>query len=348
MQSSKVLGLYDHKTKKLNPTTIKLAFIGTIHEQCRTFQNSCDLSAYLLTAIKQELNSEWGRGEQRQEDEVIIGALLAEFIQAVDDKALFLGLAVYEDYRDSKTGRAIHTDKLFNDFETVISEIAKELCSTSRVVLFRPIYEEGEWLWSERHFFESVVELKVEGFDFIAGLHNLNFYGSYYSVPNQYISHILLSYDEEENGAEDYPNSGYLNHSVNPLIMEALENLARHEIDKCMAHYAYDKITKNPVIVEGANLLSKQLGVDEKGLLINATIAVNINQQDIFEEQRWLLECAVSRDYQHILSENDEKAIVDWLSTLDASVDFQADYSVLPLNMRKRTMLDLKKPVSSS
>lgn len=249
---------------------------------------------------------------------------MSDFLQVVEDKASVLSFDIYE---NEGLGGKLHEDKLVENFDTVLSEVAKDLCSTSRVVIFRPIYEEGEWLWSKNHFFDSVVEIKVGGLNFIGGLFNTNLYSSYYGVPDKYINHILLGYDEDDSSAEGSKLIAP-EEMVNSFIMSALENLACNEVAKCITDYSYKQVVKTPVIEKEASQISEQLGISKKGLLIVASQAVNINRQDIFEDRLWLLEGVASRNYSHLLSKKDIVGVTNWLASLDNRIDFQADYSV--------------------
>ena len=332
-----LLEVYSIKAKEPNPVAIQLALIGAMQRQNSFFQDTGDFEFHLREAVIQDVCYRRGDIEFTPEFKETVDALLVDFIQAVNDKAELFGFAIYE--RD-EVGARLHPNKLIDNFNTVLSEVARDLCAIIRVIAFRPKYNEDSIVISRKRFFDSVIELKAAGFWFIGGLFDQVFYDSYYSVPNQYIDHILLGYDERANGAEEYPGSGSLTNSVDPFVMTALENLATHEAGKCIELYLYRKTAVNPMIVSGASHYSEKTGVDKETLLLAASQVQEKNREDNYEDKQGFLEGITSYHFGHILSVPDMAIITQWLASLEVMLDFHADYSVAPFGTSYEQKVD--------
>lgn len=326
--------LKDDITKKINPTAIQLALIGAMHDY--TFRNEGDFEFHLECAVI--VDAYYKTHERSEEAAKEIKELLANLVKAINDKAALFDIPIYE---DNQYGHRIHDKKVQDNFNTVISEVARDLCSEVRVVAFRPVTAIEKSMDFDEIHYNSVIEIKVCDHDFIASMDDQHFHSGYYAVPTMFMNHTLIGYEKDphdewahEEDVKKY-NPPASRVAVNPFVMKALKNLCAHEAGKCKNDYMYKKALNDNTLTALAESASTRFGLDKQTLLLAAAqVREKIKVGNYNDKQQFLRNISFYHFSHLVQTSYDINALVRMFDEIDDGSNANTDYSVAPFGVK--------------
>lgn len=327
--------LKDDITKKINPTAIQLALIGAMHDY--TFRNEGDFEFHLECAVIVDVY--YKTHERSEEAAKEIKELLASLVKAINAKAALFDMPIYE---DNEYGHRMHDKKVQDNFNTVISEVARDLCSEVRVVAFRPVTAIEKSMDFDEIHYNSVIEIKVCDHDFIASMDSQHFHSGYYAVPTMFMNHTLIGYEKDPHDEwahkEDVKkyNPPASTVAVNPFVMKALKNLCVHEADKCRDDYFYKKALNDRTLTGIAESTSTLLGLDKRTLLLAAAhVRERVKAGGYLNNKHDFLKNISCYFFGHLLSNSDDiNTLAKMLAKVDDGSNANTNYSVAPFGVK--------------
>lgn len=314
--------LIDPKTNTLQSVPVQLALLGAMHS-C-TFDGLDDMQAKVQGHIKQNLCHSLD-AELSDSQEVALNAISIGLSAAIEAKSKLMGITIYDE-------GFMHSDKVKLNLKVILNEVARDLCTSVKVLSFRPIYGDCEFSEpcdTEQHI-DSLIEIEACGKSYIAALFDKQLYANYAPIPNAYHQHTLI-------GRKDNPYHESCHKldvmATNPLVLDTLQRLCTHEVDKCMDEHIYRLASKNKRLTTIANKITTLARVDfDTALLISSKI-----------ERAELADC---RDYKALVSvlerefsdyKKPSTSMSDLLDLFVSDLDetlFTSDFSVMPFGVK--------------
>lgn len=324
---------FNVKTNSINTTALQLAFIGALHNQPA---DSSDALVEHLT--RQVIHEVYYKDHEFDKQKVHdIEKIAQSFVTGIDKKAAKLGVAIYE---NNEFGGTLHPNKLNNNFNLVLSEVAKDLCSEFKVLGFKPDYKQEPILKLKVWRFESIISIKLGDQKFIAPMFNQSFYGAYFAVPEKYRDYLLIGFSKEKinefSGDADIAFAD-TNESLNPFVMEALKQLCIHESGKCIQEYYRRIVIKTPELLNKLSSISSKFDVSKNSLIEAATTALQLGLSLESNEKPAYLSMLTQYHFGHL--DCDAQALLTITQTLidiAQNTDFESDYSVAPFAVSDR------------
>ena len=254
--------LINPKTNTLQSTPVQLAFLGAMH-RCSFdgFDDMQDkLQGYLKQHLCQSLDAKLSSSQENALNAIAIG-----LGAAIEAKSQLMALPIYDE-------GFVHSDKISLNLSITLNEVARDLCSSVKVLCFRPIYGDCEFSEpcdTEQHI-DSLIEIEACGKSYIAALFDHQFYANYAPIPNAYHEHTLIGRKDNPN----HPTSYKLDvMATNPLVLNTLKRLCIHEVDKCMDEHIYRIASKNERLTAIAHKVTALSRVDfDTALLVSSKI----------------------------------------------------------------------------
>lgn len=326
--------LLNSKTNSINVTALQLAFIGALHGQ--PSDSSGDLVEYLGGHVIHEVYYK-DHEFDKQKVQGIEGTIQS-FVASIDKKAAKLGVAIYENNEFNGT---LHPNKLINNFNLVLSAVAKDLCSDFKVLGFKPDYKQEPILKLKVWRFESIISIKLGDQKFIAPMFNQSFYGGYFAVPEKYRDYLLVGYSKEK--INKFPDDADIafeatHKSLNPFVMKALEQLCIYEAGKCIQEYYRRIVIKTPELLDKLSSISSEFGISKNSLIDAATTALQLGLSQKPNDKPAHMSMLTQYHFGHL--DCDAQALLTITQTLidiAKNTDFESDYSVAPFAVNDRS-----------
>lgn len=314
--------LINPKTHTLQSVPVQLAFLGAMHS-C-TFDGLDDMQEKLRGHLKQNLCHSLD-AELNDSQEVALNALSVGLGAAIEAKSKLMGITIYDE-------GFMHSDRVKLNLKIILNEVARDLCRSVKVLSFRPIY--GDFEFSEpcdvEQHIDSLIEIEACGKSYIAALFDKQLHANYAPIPNAYHQHTLI-------GRKDNPNHESCHKldvmATNPLVLETLQHLCAHEVDKCMDEHIYRLASKNKRLTAIAHKITTLARVDfDTALLVSSKIEraeladnrdhkalISVLEREFFDYKKPL---ASTKDFLDLFA-----------STLDKN-RFISDFSAMPFGVK--------------
>lgn len=314
--------LIDQKTNMLQSIPVQLAFLGAM-QNC-TFDGLDNiqekLRGYLKTNLCHSLDAKLNPSQEVALDAISIG-----LGAAIEAKSQLMGMHIYDE-------GFIHSDKIKLNLKTILNEVARDLCSSVKVLSFRPIHGDCEYSEpndAEQHI-DSLIEIEACGKAYIAALFDKRLYANYAPIPNAYHQHTLI-------GRKDNPNHSSCHNldvmATNPLVLAALERLCAHEVDKCMDEYIYRLASKNQRLTDIARKVTTLSHVDFDTALL---VCSKIERAELTgTKEHRALTSVLEREFSNYKSSS--TGIKDLLALFEYGFDgkgFYSDFSTTPFGVK--------------
>lgn len=320
----------DPKTNELNMTAVKLALIGMMIN--RAFESHEAMEATLRAELKRHIVNSMDTVLLSVQESMVELAITA-LLDAIVAKSEMLNMKPYSDNGDAVGCES--KDQALKNANTILNEVAKDLCDSVKVIDFMPFYDDTQKDVDTRHTiesFESLVEIKVCDKEYIASMFDGYFYTGYYSVPDVYHKHTLIGREDEGCDIEHdhLPKTKIDESASNPFVLKALESLCLHEADKCIDVFLYKKALHNHSLVAVADKLSALIGVKQPVCLLTCAKLQRLTALGgiRLDEMTMLLK----RQFEPAFDENNpESAMLTALMiVIAATAKFSCNFSVAP------------------
>lgn len=319
--------LLNSKTNSINATALQLAFIGALHNH--PCDNSDDLIEHLGGHVIHDVYYKYHAFDKQKIHD--IEAIIQSLVKTIDKKAAKLGVAIYE---NNEFKGKLHPNKLINNFNLVLSVVAKDLCSEFKVLVFRPDFQQQSLLNLKVAVFESIILIKLGDHNFIAPMRNQSFYGAYFAVPEKYSDYLLVGYSKEN--VNEFPDDADIafeatHESLNPFMMKALEQLCIHEVGECIHEHYRRIVIKTPELFDKLSSISSEFSVSKNSLLAAAATALQLGVSRNPNDKPAHMSMLTQYHFGHL--DCDAQAlltITETLISLAKNTDFESDYSVAP------------------
>lgn len=257
------------KTKEPNTTAVKLSFIGMMIDMIdRLFKSHEDMESSLRGELKNHIVNSIG-APLLNVQESMFDLAITSLLDAIVAKSEALNIMPYGDNGDAVGCES--KEQALKNTNIILNEVAKDLCDSVKVIDFMPFYDDTQKDIDTRYAlesFESLVEIRVCGKEYIASMFDGYFYTGYYAVPDVYHKHTLIGREDEDCDIEHDYLPKIDESASNPLVLKALENLCLHEADKCIDVFLYKKALHNNSLVAVADKLSALIGVKQPVCLL--------------------------------------------------------------------------------
>ncbi|WP_339343559.1 hypothetical protein [uncultured Psychrobacter sp.] len=219
--------LINSKTRTMNAPAAQLMLIASMHTQGRYFDCGYTLRGISESLIEARVWNGFGRNFSESETKQI-EALAEDFGTAVETKADELGIVIYEQ-ENLKSTSPLEPTEMLRQFNFVLREFAKDLCTEVKIIACQPDLEDAGRLNSNKLAVTSIVLIEFDDHKFVAPMTNSWVYGNYESVPQEYKDRILISYNEGLTPVDEAHSDLYdIYQSINSYVMQTLDLICRH------------------------------------------------------------------------------------------------------------------------
>lgn len=220
--------LINPNTKVMNAAAVQLMLIASMHTHGRYFDCGYTLRGKSESLIEARVWNRLGRNFS-ESDTKKIEDLAGVFGTAVETKAAELGIVIYEQ-ENLKNPSPLEPTEMLSQFNFVLRELAKDLCTEVKIIACQPNLEDAGRLNSNKLAVTSIVLIEFDDHKFVAPMTNSWVYGNYESVPQEYKDRILISYNEGLNPVdESHSDIGEIYRSINSYVMQTLDLICRHK-----------------------------------------------------------------------------------------------------------------------
>lgn len=222
------IDLINSNTNTMNEAAVKLMLVASMHGRyCESGYTLRGYAESLIEARVCGLSAGFdipdGMGDK-------IEALVESFALASENKAGELGVVIYD---DEDLEKSLEPTELARNFNLVLREVAKDLCSEFRVLAGQSEFEDTGIASVNSPTFDSLILIEFDDHKFIAPMSKHHFYGGQDSLPQEYKERILIGYNKHLKAAdESHADLDDIYQSINPYVMETLNLICVHESAK--------------------------------------------------------------------------------------------------------------------
>lgn len=215
--------LIDAQTKTINAPATKLMLAAVLRS--RYFDSGATLRGHSEHVVEMKVYGMFAMLDDSDSNN--INVLVESFAEHVESKAATLGLVIYE---TDKLSKNLEPREMLNNFNHVLSEVVKDLCSDFKVINWKSDAENSVVIGAKPNTIKNIILFDFDEHHFMSLITTNHLSVECPNVPERYKDRILLGYDGDQR-IFDNTNAALrvIYKLIDPYVIQALGFMCNHQ-----------------------------------------------------------------------------------------------------------------------